>query len=368
MTFFNDSTTEHEQDGFISWLCGNFSNSSNMYLQRLSKMFVDFLITPYDEYPFVSNYQVESVERQRYKIDVLLTLTTEKYGKYYVIIEDKIDSQEHGEQLLKYVERLKKDKEVSEDRIFVVYYKTGHIVKSDGELSYDNDRKVWKTGTSTGEYRRVLGIKISTPVGVNIIDIERLNNFLCKNKQIINDCNNIIVSDYVDYIKGRYNQISSNTISSKSPAFLWVRVFDEFVCDIKNKTQFHNSLRCRVISFTANDPELQITWSDGTDGECCKYPVMCIHSKDLCLNEPFIRFQNKRGVKDTAISFVNPVNSRNGDQIMKYRFQYGHFKNNVLNSITNPLSINDIHKLLDEICDRYCDVVSGKANKFDLIK
>lgn len=368
MTFFNDSTTEHEQDGFISWLCDNFSNSTNMYLQRLSKLFVDFLITPYDGYPFISNYQVESVERQRYKIDVLLTLTTEKYGKYYVIIEDKIDSQEHGEQLLKYVEKLKKGDKVSEERIFVVYYKTGHIVKSDGELSYDNIYKVWKTGTSPGEYYRVRGIRDKISVGLNIIDIERINSFFSKNKQIINDCNNIIVSDYVDYIKGRYNQICPKIITSESPAFLWVRVFDEFICGIKNKTKFHNSLRCKVASFTVNDPELQITWFDETDVECCKYPVMCIHSKDLCLSEPFIRFQNKRGAKDTAICFVNPVNNRNGDQIMKYGFQYGHFKNNVLNSITNPLSINDIHKLLDEICDRYCDVVSGKANKFDLMK
>lgn len=181
MRFFNESTTEPEQDGFIAWMCANFNNSIDTPLQRLSKKFIDFLITPSGGTSFVSDYQVVKVERQKYKIDVLLTLK-EGDSTHYVIIEDKIDSQEHGDQLKKYVDRLKKEKDVTEDsRIMLVYYKTGHIIKSDEELLYDKVEKVWKTGWSAGEYRRVLDIINYKSVGVNIIDLEKMNNFFCNN-------------------------------------------------------------------------------------------------------------------------------------------------------------------------------------------
>ncbi len=357
MRFFNESTTEHEQDGFIAWLCTNVNNDTNTHLQELSKKFIDFLITSHGESPFNSDYQVVKVERQRYKIDVLLTLTTKANGDYYVIIEDKIDSQEHGGQLEKYVERLKK-----EERILVVYYKTGHIIKSDEELTYDSKKKRWIYDFSSGEYHRILSPKSKASVGLNIIDLKSIKVFFRNNKQLVSDCNNAIVSDYADYINSRYKQISSDTIDSDSPAFVWIKAFDDFVCAFKEK----NQLRFKVTAFTASDPELQITWGGSKKLSNCNYPVMCIHSKDLCSNEPFIRFQNKRGTKKTAKKFVNPILSKTGDQIMKFEFQYGQFKNNALNSITNPFSVNDIHKLLEEVCIRYCDVVNGKANNFYL--
>lgn len=52
MRFFNESTTELEQDGFIAWLCANL----NTYLQELSKEFIDFLINPSGGNPFISDY------------------------------------------------------------------------------------------------------------------------------------------------------------------------------------------------------------------------------------------------------------------------------------------------------------------------
>lgn len=364
MTFFNESTTEHEQDGFIAWMCANFNNSLDTPLQRLSKKFIDFLITPSGGTSFVADYQVVKVERQKYNIDVLLTLK-EGDSTHYVIIEDKIDSQEHGEQLIKYVKRLKKEKDVTEEsRILVVYYKTGHIIKSDGELTYDSKKKRWIYDFSFGEYHRVLDVKDKATVGLNIVDLESIKVFFCDNKQLVSDCYNAIVSDYVDYIKGRYDKFSYNIVDA--PAFVWIKAFDDFVCAVKEKNQLHDNLSFKVTAFTASDPELQITWG-GSEKLCnCKYPVMCIHSKDLCSDVPFIRFQNKRGTRKTAKKFVNPILSKTGDQIMKFEFQYGQFSNNALNSITIPFPVNDIHKLLAEICNRYCDVVNGKANNFYL--
>lgn len=121
---FYYATKELSQDAFICWLCSHAlteADSDDLELIKCAKN----LVCAFFEKHFGSDICPEEVslrcvERQVEHVDVLLT--AEYQGKAYkIIIEDKINTSEHDNQLVKYKENL----ENKGCNVIGIYFKTG---------------------------------------------------------------------------------------------------------------------------------------------------------------------------------------------------------------------------------------------------
>ena len=123
---FNYATSELSQDAFLCyWL--NFlkinTESNGKKYSDEAESARDFLQNIFEKRKIrIDKIEDIEIQRQYLKIDVLITINKE----YYIVIEDKTHTQEHGDQINRYVENLKntiEDKEKLVDRIIPVYYK-----------------------------------------------------------------------------------------------------------------------------------------------------------------------------------------------------------------------------------------------------
>lgn len=133
---FKYATKELSQDAFIAWIVSFAQKSSEEYesdrekhywnkAQILLNLFVSGCIP--DKESNKKEYKVtDEVQLQKNKIDVFIQLE-EKYTKekYVVIVEDKVNSKMHDNQINRYIDEVKED--FSDCNIRVVYYKTGII-------------------------------------------------------------------------------------------------------------------------------------------------------------------------------------------------------------------------------------------------
>ena len=101
---FNYATSELSQDAFLLWLLEWANPSNSEYDLELYKTASDFLrkIIDVDE-----EFDIKTVvcKKQQYHIDVLAIVNNE----IAVIIEDKINTQEHGNQIARYRQQLETD-------------------------------------------------------------------------------------------------------------------------------------------------------------------------------------------------------------------------------------------------------------------
>ncbi len=134
---FNFATSELSQDAFICWLCNwvNFDDNSlpedEKKLKSLATEFIEKMIGEKLEDRKVN------IKRQYQKIDVLLEIqnktefiTNENEKNpvvdIYVIIEDKVETESHSDQINRYKKLIsKKNKNINEGKALVktVYYK-----------------------------------------------------------------------------------------------------------------------------------------------------------------------------------------------------------------------------------------------------
>lgn len=121
---FDYATSELSQDAVICWIL-SFYNDKNSKLYNLAKDLLSSLIelTPDDD--------IIGMEKQFYKTDILIHLPK---TQRVIIIEDKVYSSEHDEQISKYEELISKDKNYKNCKIYIVYFKTGFY--------YDNDKLI----------------------------------------------------------------------------------------------------------------------------------------------------------------------------------------------------------------------------------
>ena len=117
---FNYATSELSQDAFLLWLLEWANPSNSEYdpeLHLTSKVFLRRIIDVDDE------FDIKSVvcKKQQYHIDVLAIVNNE----IAVIIEDKINTQEHGNQIARYRQQLETALGSQYD-IKCVYLKTGN--------------------------------------------------------------------------------------------------------------------------------------------------------------------------------------------------------------------------------------------------
>lgn len=126
---FNYATSELSQDAFLCYLCEfgmeKFKNSEEY---KLAHKFLALCAIPEDE-------KIENIKRQYCKIDVLI-----ETENFFLIIEDKTDTNEHDDQISRYAEIM--HSENKNKKIKVCYFKTGDYVqdyKADGKILSDKD-------------------------------------------------------------------------------------------------------------------------------------------------------------------------------------------------------------------------------------
>ena len=117
---FKYATSELSQDAFILWLL-DWANSEyateDKALHETAQEFVRLLLNYKD-------LNISSVEckKQEHHIDVFAIVN----GEYALIIEDKTNTSEHGNQLKRYSEWVQGEKKYSDLELHCVYYKTGN--------------------------------------------------------------------------------------------------------------------------------------------------------------------------------------------------------------------------------------------------
>ena len=181
--FFSFSLHERTQDAFVAWLCSCYNEPVSSVKHIVAEEFIKDLLLGVKQLGVSVNFQSVEVETQIYDIDILLTLKNvdDTGNDYCVDIEDKINSRIHNNQLVKYINKLITAKRVSQDRIFVVYYKSGHVAKTPDCIKlvnkitcqYDFDPNV------KSEYDEVMSVKTTYPnlAGMKICDLDDIHNF-----------------------------------------------------------------------------------------------------------------------------------------------------------------------------------------------
>jgi hypothetical protein len=121
---FDYATSELSQDAFICWLASQSHEGANQQTAPLfpaSQAFLRLLMRN-AESELTSPIIVESIKRQENHIDVLLLANCDG-NDYAVIIEDKVKSTEHDDQLKRYEDNAKQ--KYPDHTILKVYYQTG---------------------------------------------------------------------------------------------------------------------------------------------------------------------------------------------------------------------------------------------------
>lgn len=275
--FFSFSLHERTQDAFVAWLCSCYNEPATSCLHNVAKEFIEKLLG------VNVNFQEVEVDTQIYDIDILLTLknVNNSGNDHYVVIEDKTNSKIHDDQLVKYIRNLIKNKKTSTDRIFVVYYKTGHIAETpdciklvnNNTCQYDFDPNV------KSEYKEVISVKKSTYrnlAGMKICDLDDIHNFFCSNP-LISRCGCFILDDYADHIDAEYKQYNSGVIDAENgrTESQWGRIFDEFINN--NKSKYPDLLF--KLAFTGSYWEIYVTKTPAGSGvRTCTDPILNVRS------------------------------------------------------------------------------------------
>lgn len=242
--------TKKQNVSFIAWLCSRF----NMPASPLSGIAADFIKNLLGvNVPF----QEVDVQTKIYGIDVLLTLRNVDGKDYYVVIEVVTDERLRSKEEANYpyanylakhplgtgIDTLIQTMHVSEDRVFAVYYKTGHVADTPCDVIFDtiNKRYIYDSRILS-EKAEVLKHKIyfrtGKPIkGVKICDIDEIYKFFNASPSVhANLSSDADLSEYVSYINKLHAPYHLRLFAAnhliKDP--IWLKIFDEFCKGYKN--------------------------------------------------------------------------------------------------------------------------------------
>lgn len=202
---FTYATSELSQDAFIAWLikwAHTAYKSENTQLHQLGLDFLGSLLAKQEiKLGEITDLEVKT---QFYKIDVFVSFIMN--GKSYgVIIEDKVHTTDHNNQLARYLEKIK---ELNSNTVIVpIYFKTGYQV---------NIASLLKNGYHHYTVKDLL--KVLTPTKVY-------------------ELNNDLLTQYHDYVLGKEKEYDNADVESKlyldKPLSKWkwwtfVRFFHEY--------------------------------------------------------------------------------------------------------------------------------------------
>lgn len=374
--FFSFSLHERTQDAFVAWLCSCYNEPVSSVKHIVAEEFIKKLLGV--KLPGVNvNFQSVEVETQIYGIDILLTLKNVNNSRndYYVVIEDKTNSKIHDNQLVTYIRNLIA-KGVSQNRIFVVYYKTGHIAKTPDCITLkDKDKCEYKFDPYVkSEYDEVMSIKKTTYpnlAGMKICDLDDIHDFFCNNP-LISRCGCFILDDYAGHIDAEYNRYNSGVIDAKEgrTESQWGRIFDEAIERNKSKNLLFK------LAFTGSYWEIYVTKKlTGTGVQTCTDPILNVRS--TIFEE--VRFTSIEKKTPKIYFFVfnrlttSPALKKNEKSatyiIPTDNTTFYHDKLTSSNYLESNISEKDLKDLLDAICEEYERVCnSGFNDPFSLAK
>src|SRR6056297_1475272 len=114
---FSHGTSELTQDAFIAWLCEwakpEFKESYPQLNSVATNLLSEFFSKHDKEFPEIKSLKVVT---QWMKIDVFIEINEE----FFVIIEDKVHSKEHSDQLKRYREVVEKRDGVEKGKIILI--------------------------------------------------------------------------------------------------------------------------------------------------------------------------------------------------------------------------------------------------------
>ncbi len=118
---FSYATSELSQDAFICWLLSWASPKHKDVDKGLHKCAVYFINALFEKHSKEAPEKFEKIEifKQDYNIDVLCIVN----GNYAILIEDKTGTTNHSNQLVRYLEEIKK-RSYEEENILPIYFKT----------------------------------------------------------------------------------------------------------------------------------------------------------------------------------------------------------------------------------------------------
>ena len=364
--FFSFSLHERTQDAFVAWLCSCYNEPATSCLHNVAEEFIKDLLGV-KRPGVIVNFQSVEVETQIYDIDILLTLknVNNSGNNNYVVIEDKTNSKIHDNQLVTYIRNLIKKKKTSEDHIYVVYYKTGHIAETPDCIKlvnpvtcqYDFDPNV------KSEHKEVISVKKSTYpnlAGMKICDLDDIHNFFCSNP-LISRCGCFILDDYADHIDAEYKQYNSGVIDAENgrTESQWGKIFDDSIT--RNESKYPDLLF--KLAFTGSYWEIYVTKKlTGTGVQTCTDPILNVRSAIF----EGVRFTSKNPKiyffvydKLTTIPALKTHLKSATYDIPTYNPTFYHGKLTSSNYLKSNISEKDIEDLLDAICEEYDRVCSS---------
>ena len=112
---FNYATKELSQDAFLCWMINNYNEECGA-VKHCAEKFIDSIFVKSNK--INPNCEKLLVIKQEMNIDILIII-----GKYYIIIEDKTYSNQHGSQIDKYKQKVINKYNCDESSIITVYFK-----------------------------------------------------------------------------------------------------------------------------------------------------------------------------------------------------------------------------------------------------
>ena len=169
---FSFATSELSQDAFICWLLSWSSPENKNVDNKLHKCAISFINALFDKHDKIAPHEIKKVEvkKQYYNIDVVCFIN----DKYVLLIEDKIGTENHTNQLNRYFEEVKRN--YMEEYILPTYYKT----------------------EDQGDYSEVLKARYKIFQRADILNL--LNEY---------DGENTIIIDYREYLQSISNAVES---------------------------------------------------------------------------------------------------------------------------------------------------------------
>lgn len=136
---FKFATKELSQDAFICWLLSwamkKFDGKNSELSQCARKLVLSFLhkFECYHQIILDDVEDISNIWQQYQKIDVYLQVNIKRVGKVSFILEDKVHTSHHSDQLQRYQNIVEKD-DIIESDILGIYFKTGFIYDEDKNL------------------------------------------------------------------------------------------------------------------------------------------------------------------------------------------------------------------------------------------